>query len=93
MAVMIRLIDAMRRHSAADHLRRVEAPTLILAAGHDTFTPPRCSQHMFERIPTAEIQWFDDAGHTLPIEEPDAIVAHIDEWYSRRVAPDASAAG
>ncbi|HEX7133286.1 MAG TPA: alpha/beta hydrolase, partial [Iamia sp.] len=94
MAVMIRLIDAMRRHSAADHLRKITAPTLILAAGHDTFTPPRCSQHMFERIPTAEIQWFDDAGHTLPIEEPEAIVSHVDEWYGRRVAtPDATAAG
>lgn len=87
MAVMVRLIDAMRRHSAADHLRQVVAPTLILAAGRDTFTPPRCSQHMFERIPTAEIQWFEDAGHTLPIEEPEAIVEHVDEWYGRRVAP------
>lgn len=86
MAVMIRLIDAMRRHSAADHLRHIDVPTLILAAGSDTFTPPRCSKRMFERIPTAEIQWFDDAGHTLPIEEPDAIVTHVDEWYGRRVA-------
>lgn len=85
MAVMVRVIDAMRRHSAADHLRRITAPTLILAAGRDTFTPPRCSQHMFERIPTAEIQWFDDAGHTLPIEEPEAIVAHVEEWHDRRV--------
>jgi pimeloyl-ACP methyl ester carboxylesterase len=85
MAVMVRVIDAMRRHSAADHLRRITAPTLILAAGRDTFTPPRCSAHMFERIPTAEIQWFDDAGHTLPIEEPEAIVGHVDEWWARRV--------
>ena len=86
MAVMVRLIDAMRRHSADDHLREVTAPTLVLAAGRDTFTPPRCSQHMFERIPAAEIRWFDDAGHSLPIEEPAAIVAHVDEWYGRRVA-------
>jgi len=90
-AVMIRAVDAMRRHSAADHLRHIQAPTLILAAGRDTFTPPACSQHMFQRIPTAEIQWFDDAGHTLPIEEPDAIVAHVDEWYERRVAPHLTA--
>jgi pimeloyl-ACP methyl ester carboxylesterase len=89
-AVMVRLMDSMRRHSAADLLRRIEAPTLILAAGHDRFTPPSCSQHMFEQIPTAEIQWFDQAGHTLPIEEPDALVAAIDEWATRRV--DASAA-
>jgi pimeloyl-ACP methyl ester carboxylesterase len=86
-AVMIRTLDAMRRHSAADHLRRVTVPTLILAAERDTFTPPRCSTHMFERIPTAEIQWFPEAGHTLPIEEPEAIVAHIAEWHDRRVEP------
>lgn len=87
MAVMVRVIDAMRRHSAADHLRAVDVPTLVLAAGRDTFTPPRCSQRMFERIPTAEIHWFDDAGHTLPIEEPEGIVERLDEWYRRRVAP------
>ena len=85
MAVMVRLIGSMRRHSAADHLRSIDVPTLILAAGRDTFTPPRCSNRMFERIPTAEIRWFDEAGHTLPIEEPDGIVEHFEEWYDRRV--------
>ncbi len=84
-AVMVRLMDAMRRHSAADLLRRITAPTLILAGGHDRFTPPPCSQHMFEQIPTAEITWFDDAGHTLPIEEPEAIVDAVDEWIARQV--------
>ena len=59
--------------------------TLILAADRDTFTPPRCSQRMFEQIPTAEIQWFEHTGHTLPIEEPEAILAHVEEWYQRRV--------
>jgi pimeloyl-ACP methyl ester carboxylesterase len=86
-AVMIRTLDAMRRHSAADHLRHVRAPALVLAAGRDTFTPPRCSARMFERIPTAEIHWFPEAHHTLPIEEPEEIVAAIDEWYGRRVTP------
>lgn len=87
-AVMVRTVDAMRRHSAADHLRRVDVPTLILAAGRDAFTPPRCSQRMFERIPTAEITWFDEAGHTLPIEEPEGIVDAVHEWLGRRVAAD-----
>ena len=86
-AVMIRTLDAMRRHSAADHLRHVRAPALVLAASRDTFTPPACSTRMFERIPTAEIQWFPEAHHTLPIEEPDGIVAAVDEWYGRRVEP------
>lgn len=92
-AVMVRTAGAMRQHSAAAHLRHIDRPTLILAADRDTFTPPRCSQQMFERIPTAEIQWFPHTGHTLPIEEPDAIVAHIDEWYGRRVAPTIAGGG
>lgn len=92
MGVMMRLISSMRNHSAADHLRSIDVPTLILAAGRDTFTPPRCSQHMFERVPTAEIQWFPDAGHTLPIEEPDAIVEHVDDWYRRRIGPKSTGA-
>lgn len=92
MAVLMRLIGSMRSHSAADHLRSIDVPTLILAGGRDTFTPPRCSTHMFERIPTAEIQWFPEAGHTLPIEEPEAIVDQLDEWYRRRLAPSAPAA-
>jgi pimeloyl-ACP methyl ester carboxylesterase len=44
---------------------------------------------MFERIPTAEIHWFPDAGHTLPIEEPEAVVDAIEEWRRRRVASPA----
>lgn len=84
-AVMVRSMDAMRRHSAADLLPRIDVPVLILAATKDTFTPPRCSQQMFEQIPTSEIHWFAEAGHTLPIEEPEGIVLAIEEWSARRI--------
>ncbi len=90
-AVMFRTLDAMRNHSAADHLRHITSPTLILAAGKDTFTPPRCSAHMADRIPDADVHWFPDAHHTLPIEEPIEIVEVIDEWYGRCVAPETPA--
>lgn len=88
-AVMFRTLEAMRNHSAADHLRHISVPTLILAAGKDTFTPPRCSDHMADRIPDADVHWFPDAHHTLPIEEPVEIVEVIDEWYTQRVPPSA----
>lgn len=86
-AVLLLSVAAMRNHSAADLLRRIEAPVLILAAGRDTFTPPACSHHLFERIPTAEIKWWPEAGHTLPIEEPLEIVDALDEWLTRQVEP------
>lgn len=84
-AVMVKALESMRNHSAADLLPRIDVPVLILAGGKDRFTPPSCSEQMFEQIPTAEIRWFDDAGHTLPIEEPTEIVASIDEWCERRI--------
>jgi pimeloyl-ACP methyl ester carboxylesterase len=84
--VLVRAMDAMRRHSARDLLPHIDVPVLLLAAGKDAFTPRRCSEEMFERIPTAEINWFPDAAHTLPIEEPEAIVDAIEEWSGRRIA-------
>jgi pimeloyl-ACP methyl ester carboxylesterase len=84
-AVLLRALEAMQRHSARDVLPRVQVPVLLLAAGKDALTPRRCSEEMFERIPTAEINWFPDAGHTLPIEQPDAIVDAIEEWSHRRL--------
>ncbi|HVX19671.1 MAG TPA: alpha/beta hydrolase [Acidimicrobiales bacterium] len=74
------LADAMRRHSAADMLESVRAPTLILAAGRDQFCPPRIQSELHERITGSEIVWFDEAGHTLPIEHPDEIAGAVDAF-------------
>jgi pimeloyl-ACP methyl ester carboxylesterase len=85
-AVLVRAMDAMRRHSAGDLLPRIDVPVLVLGARRDHFTPPRCSEVLFEKIPTAEIRWFEEAGHSLPIEEPVAVADAIEEWFERRVA-------
>jgi hypothetical protein len=42
---------------------------------------------MHRQIPDSEIVSFREAGHTLPIEEPEAIAAAIEEFLSRRVPP------
>lgn len=87
-AVLMEAVAAMRTHSAADLLPHISVPTLILAATLDTFTPPRGQKRMHELVPGSEIVWFDEAGHTLPIEEPDAIAAAIDDFLTRRVEDD-----
>ena len=84
--MLVRALESMSRHSARDVLARVQVPVLLLAAGKDALTPRRCSEEMFERIPTAEINWFSDAGHSLPIEQPEAVVEAIEEWSRRRLA-------
>ena len=75
----------MRGHSAADLLPEIKCPTLVVAAGHDVFTPARCAETMHHRIPDSELITFSAGGHTLPIEEPEAIVEALDHFIERRL--------
>ncbi len=93
-AVLMATADAMRRQSAADILADIAAPTLVLGAGHDVFTPVANSEQLAATVPGAELVLFPDAGHTLPIEEPQAIADATISFLTRRVerAPSADAA-
>lgn len=84
-AVVVLMAGAMRAHRATDLLPSIEAPTLVVAAGADVFTPARCSEAIHHQIPDSELVTFGDAGHTLPVEEPDALAAAIDDFVRRRV--------
>lgn len=86
-AVMVLMAGAMRAHSAADLLPDVTAPTLVVAAGADVFTPARCSEAMHHLIAGSELVTFAQAGHTLPVEEPAAIAQAIDAFLERHVNP------
>lgn len=86
-AVMVLMAGAMRDHSAADLLPHITAPTLVVAAGADVFTPARCSEAMHHLIAGSELVTFPEAGHTLPIEEPEALAAAIDDFITRRINP------
>jgi pimeloyl-ACP methyl ester carboxylesterase len=85
-SVLWRMMSGLRAHSTADVLPRVRVPTLVLAGRRDLFTPPSVQQKMADLIPDSEIVWFEDAGHMLPIEEPEQIVDALLGFLDRRVA-------
>jgi pimeloyl-ACP methyl ester carboxylesterase len=85
LSVMALMAGAMRAHSAADLLPRITCPTLVIAAGADVFTPARCSETMHHEIADSELVTFREAGHTLPIEEPDAIADALVDFVDRRL--------
>jgi len=86
-AVIVLMAGAMRAHSATDLLASINVPTLVVAAGADVFTPARCSEDLHHQVPDSELVTFPTAGHTIPIEEPEAIGRAIDDFVSRRVSP------
>ena len=91
LAVMVKMAGAMRNHSAADVLPTITVPTLAVAAGADVFTPARCMETIHHRVPDSELLTFPTAGHTLPIEEPEALVRAINDFVERRVSSVAAA--
>ncbi len=62
------LIAAPRTSSAEDALKRVKAPTMVIAGREDTFVPFENSERVASAIASATIVGFDRTGH-LPHEE------------------------
>ena len=87
--VLFKMIESMRDHSAADLLPELVTPLLILAGRKDAFTPPATQQKMHELAPGSEIVWFDEAGHCLPLEEPDAVIRAIEKFLAKLETTDA----
>jgi pimeloyl-ACP methyl ester carboxylesterase len=84
-SVLFRMMSELRRHHTAELLPTIAAPTLVLAGRKDLFTPPSVQQAMADLIPDAEINWYEEAGHMLPIEEPEALTTAIVDFLERRV--------
>ncbi|MFN8018181.1 MAG: alpha/beta hydrolase [Acidimicrobiales bacterium] len=91
-AVVTLMAAAMRAHSAVDLLPEIDVPVLVVAAGADVFAPARCSEAIHHGIADSELVTFPGAGHTLPIEEPEALAAAVIDFLDRR-APTPAAAG
>jgi len=87
--VLFKMMSGLRRHQTAEFLPAITAPALVLAGSRDVFTPPRVQQRMADLIPNAEIVWFPDGGHLLPVEEGDGIAAAMIEFLARRLPPPA----
>ncbi len=69
--------EAIRDADLTEAAKTVEAPTLILCGTEDVSTPPGLVQGLTELMPNAEFQEIPGAGHSICIEQPDAVAAQI----------------
>jgi len=63
-------------------LRRITAPTLVIAGAKDGLVPNVYAEIYAEEIPDARLVVFKDAAHFLPFEIPDELTALVTEFLA-----------
>jgi aminoacrylate hydrolase len=63
-----RQCDACLRHDAADRLRGIRHPTLILCGRQDALAPPHFHRELADEIPNAHLVTLRHGGHAVMLE-------------------------
>ncbi|MFO0547078.1 MAG: alpha/beta fold hydrolase [Polyangiaceae bacterium] len=64
-------------------LAKITAPTLVIVGSEDVATPPDKAQEIVRAIPGASLAIVPRAGHSSPVEEPEAVTAAIRDFLER----------
>lgn len=79
----LRAARALRSEDLVSRVQEVESldiPTLIVWGAHDEFQPLSYGQRLAHAMRNARLEVFDDAGHFLPEDAPDALGRLIAEF-------------
>ena len=57
-----------------DRLSEIKAPTLVLAGRHDFQFPPEHQAILADRLPNAQLEIIERAGHNAPMERPAEVI-------------------
>ena len=74
-------LSALERPDTRDRLRRIAAPTLVLAGGVDSVARPSLGRDLAQLIPGAMFEIQDDAAHQPFQEMPDAWNPRVDAFW------------
>jgi len=77
----------MQRWDAFDRLPRIAVPTLVLHGTEDRVIAPGNAELLARRIPGAELQLLEGAGHVFWSEQPEVADRLILDFIERH--PDA----
>jgi pimeloyl-ACP methyl ester carboxylesterase len=60
-----------------DRLNEIEVPTLVLAGRHDFQFPPEHQARLVDRLPNAQLELVERAGHNAPTERPAEVMEAV----------------
>lgn len=67
----------LRTYDVRDQLAKITAPTLVIGGRHDWICPPEFSEEIAELIPNSDLRIFEQSGHAVRADEPEALLDAI----------------
>jgi proline iminopeptidase len=63
----------LRSYDVVDQLHKITSPTLVIGGRHDWICPPEFSEEIAREIPNADLRIFENSGHLIRVDEPEAL--------------------
>ena len=76
-AINVAFAGLLRDYNILDQLPQITSPTLVIAGRHDWICPPEFSEEIAAAIPNADLRIFENSGHLIRADEPEALVDAI----------------
>ena len=73
----------LRSYNILDQLHKITVPTLVIAGKHDWICPPELSEEIAAAIPNADLRIFENSGHLIRVDEPEALLDSIMEFLPK----------
>lgn len=75
----------LERTDSRPRLARIDVPTLVLCGACDRTCPPAMSRAIADAVPGARLAIAPEAGHYLPLEQPDRVADELAAWLAMPV--------
>ncbi len=75
-------VNALLNHDTSNQLNKITCPTLAICGEEDILSPPTNSQYLADNISAAKLFIFENAGHMLPVEDPEGFSRCIIEFLA-----------
>ena len=71
------------RTDITDYLSKIELPVLVLCGEEDNLSTPDVMMGMSDKIHGSEFYTIPKAGHLSPLENPDVVNKHIENFLNK----------
>ena len=80
--LIAQLKETSARDSLGPRLWRLDIDVLLIGADTDPFVPWSAIEEMTRLIPRAQSSLANNAGHMIPLEQPDWLAAEITRFHA-----------